>query len=129
VIAFRIREARLPGDRAAFHRFIMGSQAYEHDIEPDRRLDPPVAEEHLERLLAGVAKHNGKILVVEAEDGTLLGWSVAHERENEVFVVEALRLHGYISELFVQEFARSKGIGRALIAACEIGPGLAGSLP
>lgn len=117
--AFRIREAHLPDDRAAFCTFILGSQRYEHELEPDRRLDAPVAEEHLAHLLANVAKHNGKIFVAESDGGERLGWGVAHERESEVFVVENLRLHGYISELFVVEQARGLGVGRALIAACE----------
>jgi GNAT superfamily N-acetyltransferase len=116
---FRIREALLPRDRPALCEFIMGSQRYEHAIEPDRRLDPPVAEEHLAVLLALVAKHNGKVFVAEGDDGVPLGWGVAHEEENDIYVVEALRVHGYIAELFVAESARGLGIGRALIAACE----------
>lgn len=116
--SFAVREARL-SDHPHFPAFIMGSQQYEHAFEPDRRLDPGVGEEYLEKLLADVLKHNGKIFVAEGENGAALGWAVVHEQENDLFVVENLRRHGYPSELFVVESARGQGVGRALIAACE----------
>jgi GNAT superfamily N-acetyltransferase len=48
-----------------------------------------------------------------------VGWAVAFENENEVYVVPEHRTYGYISELYVVEEARGQGIGRAMIAACE----------
>ena len=117
--SFRIREAELPGDEPAIREFIMGTQLYEHAIEPDRRLDPRVAHDYLANLLADVAQRNGKIFVAIGQDGARLGWVVAHEEENDIYVVKELRLHGYISELFVVEEMRGHGVGRALIDACE----------
>jgi GNAT superfamily N-acetyltransferase len=117
--SFKIREADLATDLPHFLEFILGSQHFEHAFEPNRRLDPRVADEHLVVLLSDVAKGNGVILVAEGEGGAVLGWGVAYEREEPVFVVREQRLHGYISELFVVEAARGTGIGRALIAACE----------
>jgi len=32
--------------------FVMGSQHFEHAIEPSRRLDPPVAEDNLVKMLS-----------------------------------------------------------------------------
>ena len=116
---FRIREAKLPDDKPALLEFILGSQHFEHQFEPDRRLDAPVAEEHFTRLSADVSRRNGRIFVAEGAKGELFGWSVAHERENEIFVVPEERLIGYIAELYVIEEGRGKGIGRALIEACE----------
>lgn len=116
---FSIREAALPDDREDVLAFIMGTQRFEHAIEPDRRLDPQVAEDYLATLLADVRQKNGKIFVAVRQDGTRLGWVVAHEEENDIYVVKELRLHGYISELFVVEEMRGQGVGRALIEACE----------
>jgi GNAT superfamily N-acetyltransferase len=117
--SFRIRESVLPDDREAFLSFIMGTQKFEHGIEPDRRLDPQVAQDYLANLVADVAGRNGKIYVAVGDDGARLGWGVAHEEENDIYVVKELRLHGYISELFVVEEMRGHGVGRALIEACE----------
>ena len=116
---FTIRDANLSTDRPHFLEFILGSQRFEHAVEPDRRLDAGVAVEQLAALLSDVAKGNGAILVAESADGTVLGWSVAHERDNPIFVVPEQRLHGYLSELFVVEASRGTGVGRSLIAASE----------
>jgi len=117
--AFLIRDAKLPDDHETFLSFVMGTQRFEHAIQPDRRLDSTVAEDYLAVLLADVARRNGRIFVAVGEDGTRLGWGVAHEEENDVYVEKELRLHGYISELFVVEEMRGRGVGRALIEACE----------
>ena len=48
-----------------------------------------------------------------------VGWAFAHDESAEVFVVEPERSHGYLTELFLLPQARGKGLGRALIEACE----------
>jgi GNAT superfamily N-acetyltransferase len=58
-------------------------------------------------------------MLMAEQDGVAVGWAFAHDETNELFVVEADRLHGFIAELFVVPEARGKGLGRALIAACE----------
>jgi len=105
-------------DKQAALAFIMGSQHYEHGFEPDRRLDPQVAEEFLPEILKRVAARRERIFVAE-EDGIAIGWAVFTVEQNMLYVVEAERTYGYIAELFVTETARSRGVGRALIAACE----------
>jgi GNAT superfamily N-acetyltransferase len=114
-----IREADFARDRPAMLGFIMGSQAYEHTIEPNRRLDPPVANEHLARLAAHIGEHGGRIFIAEDETGAAAGWGVVGAYTGEVFIVPEERRYAYIFELFVVEAMRGKGIGRALIAACE----------
>lgn len=117
--AFSIRDADASRDRAALHSFIMGSQAYEHPIEPNRRLDAPVAGEHLDRLTAHISEHGGRFFIAESENGAAVGWGVVGAYAGEVFIVPEERRYAYIFELFVVEAMRGKGIGRALIAACE----------
>ncbi|HTQ14497.1 MAG TPA: GNAT family N-acetyltransferase [Rhizomicrobium sp.] len=114
-----IREAVWPRDEAAALGFIMGSQHFEHAIEPNRRLDAPVAGEHLKVLKGRVAENGGKFFVVEGEDGEAAGWGVVYLQDDDVFVVPTERRFAYVAELFVIEALRGQGAGRALIAACE----------
>jgi GNAT superfamily N-acetyltransferase len=115
----RIREADLAHDRTALLAFIMGSQHFEHAIEPNRRLDPPVAEEHLAKMLSLLAERAGQILVAADDADQAIGWGIVVEQEDDIFVVAAERRYAYVAELFVAEPLRGGGIGRALIAACE----------
>ena len=113
-----IRPARLPDDEAAIFAFLDGLQDHEAAFEPNRRRDPAWAAEHWRVALSRREELNGIMLIAE-EDGAAVGWAFAHDETNELFVVEADRDHGFIAELFVVPEARGKGLGRALIAACE----------
>ena len=113
-----IREARLPEDKSACLSFIAGLQRYEHRFELDRRIDPAVAEDYLAVLTKRVAKHQGRIFIAEM-DGAAIGWAVFVVEQNAIYVVEDERTYGYVADLFVHEEARGRGIGQALIAACE----------
>ena len=115
----RIREADLARDRTAFLAFIMGSQQYEHAFEPNRRLDPPVAEEHLARMLSLLGERAGRIFVAADDTDQAVGWGIVVEQEDDIYVVAEERRYAYIAELFVAEALRGSGAGRALIAACE----------
>jgi len=117
--SYRIRLAKLPEDKPALLGFIIGMQHFESAIEPDRRVDPDVAEEFYAATTERVAKKNGRILIAESADGKALGWAVACEEENEVYVQADERTYGYVAELYVIEEMRGQGVGRALIEGCE----------
>ena len=55
----------------------------------------------------------------ERTSGEPLGWAAACEDESEVYIHAEERTYGYIAELYVVEDVRGRGVGRALIAACE----------
>lgn len=115
---FRIRAARLPEDKPAILGFIMGLQRFERAIEPDRRVDPTVADEFYPLIVERVARRNGCILIAESPAGPV-GWATAYEDDNEIYVHADERTHGYIAELYVVEEARGQGAGRALLEGCE----------
>jgi len=115
----RIRESDLARDRTAFLAFVMGSQHYEHAIEPNRRLDPLVADEHLAKMLALLGERAGQIFVAADDADQAVGWGIVVEQEDDIFVVADERRYAYVAELFVVEPLRGSGVGRALIAACE----------
>ncbi len=64
----RIRDFDPAKDKTAALSFIMGSQQFEHMVEPDRRLDPQVAEEFLPELTKRMAEQRGRAFVAE-QDG------------------------------------------------------------
>jgi len=111
-----IREARLPADRPVILSFIDGIQQFENPIEPDRRTDARVAEEYFAEIPALAAK--GAIFIAE-EAGNALGWVLVYRDSNEIYVVEEERAVATIRELYVDEEVRGRGVGQALIAACE----------
>ncbi len=113
-----IRAARLPEDRTAILSFIDGMQHFEHAVEPDRRIDSSVAAEFYADIFARLEARSGVALVAEDQD-ELLGWSVVYRDENDIYVEANERSFALISELYVVEQARGRGIGRALISACE----------
>ena len=116
---YRIRDGNLPDDAAIGRSFIFGLQKYERLFEDDRRVDATVAAEFFEVLASRVAEKQGRIFIAEDEAGTAIGWAVCFVDENEIYVEPAVRTYGYISELYLVEQARGRGIGQALIGRCE----------
>ena len=113
-----MREARLPADEPAILSFIDGLQDYEAAFEPDRRRDPDFTVEHWREVQHRCAEKHGILLIAE-DEGKPVGWAFAHDQNAELFVVAPERCHGYLAEIFLMPQARGKGLGRALIAACE----------
>jgi GNAT superfamily N-acetyltransferase len=116
--AIAIRAARWPDDKPSALSFIAALQHFEHAFEPDRRIDDQVAEDYFDVLMTRVAKHEGRVFVAE-RGGEAIGWAVFVMEQNRVYVIEEERRFGQIAELFVSETMRGKGVGRALIEACE----------
>jgi GNAT superfamily N-acetyltransferase len=117
-MSFHLRDFDPATDKRAALSFVEGSQAFEHPIEPDRRLDSAVAGEWYAALLERVAKGSGRIFIAE-QDGRAIGWGIFLIEQAPLYVVEELRREGFIVELFVVEAVRGQGVGQALIAACE----------
>jgi GNAT superfamily N-acetyltransferase len=112
-----IRDARLPDDEPAFAGFIDALQRFEHDFEPDRRIDEAVGRDYLAILLARVEKNDGRIFVAE-QDNRPIGWVVFVVEDAPIYVVEEERRCGFVCELYVEEEWRGVGLGRRLVEAC-----------
>jgi GNAT superfamily N-acetyltransferase len=112
-----VRKARLPDDKPVILEFIMALQRYESFMEPNRRYDRAMAEEHFAVLLERA--HRGRIFIAEDERARPVGWSIVHEEETEAFICAEERRFAYLAELFVTETRRGTGVAYALIAACE----------
>ncbi len=113
-----VRDADLARDRLTLQRFILGSNTYEAPFESDRRLDHSVGEEFLPELVERAETKQGRIFV--AEDGdAVLGWAVCYVEQEETYVKPDERAYGYVAELFVEQAARGRYIGRTLLKSCE----------
>jgi GNAT superfamily N-acetyltransferase len=118
-MSFRIRLAEMKKDEQVVLRFIRELQVFEQAVESNRRLDAPVAQEFFSVLMARIQAKNGRCFIAEDQHGTALGWAAAHEDESEIYVAAEERIFGWISELYVTEAMRGRGVGRALMSACE----------
>ena len=117
-MSLRIRDLDLARDRPALLRFIFGSNAYEAQFESDRRLDDACPEEFLPDLLARAEAKQGRVFVAE-DAGEPIGWAVCYVNQHDTYVRPEERPYGYVSELFVDEAARGRHVGRKLLNACE----------
>lgn len=113
-----IREGRGPEEHDLYAGFIDALQAYEHAFEPDRRIDARAGADYLPALLKRVAEQDARIFVAEL-DGRPVGWAVFHCDEGATYLVPDERRSGLVAELYLEEAARGRGVGRALIASCE----------
>lgn len=106
-------------DLASLVQFVSHLQDHEAKREPDLRPGEDIGEEYALSLLGRAAGDNGTILVARAGDEVLGFISVWKDRDDDLLLREAARSHAYISDLFVVEGMRGKGIARALLAAAE----------
>ena len=113
-----IREAELARDKPMLLRFLAGSNAFESQWESDRRLDTAYPEEFLADRVARARAHRGRVFVAE-ESAAVVGWAMCSVEQHEIFVKADMRDYGYIHEMYVDERARGRHIGRKLLKACE----------
>jgi len=114
----RVRDAELPRDKPALLRFIAALNVYEAQFESDRRSDDAFPEEFLPELLERARSKKGRVFVAE-EAGAPIGWAVCYVNEHDTFVRPEARPYGYVSELYVEEAARGRHVGRKLLNSCE----------
>lgn len=108
-----VREAR-PDDRDFLVEFNLALNIHEYEMRKDRDTSLEGADAHLKSLEEEIRHHGGFILIAEIDRrpvGFLIG---IREIEPGHFVVEEERSYGCITDLYVTEEARGKGVSRAL---------------
>jgi ribosomal protein S18 acetylase RimI-like enzyme len=115
--AARLRTATA-ADRDALVDLIRALNIYEAAITGDRLVTRAAAEGYYIGLVERVAKQEGRLIVAEA-DRRVIGMLGLIVQEDQVFVREDVRRHGYVCDLVVDEHWRGRGIGRLLMAEAE----------
>ena len=97
---------------------IVALQTYEHAIDPRVLPGEAVVDWYLDHLLSLCREQDGTILVAE-EDGRVVGFAAVQCKVPNEDADEGDYEFALISDLGVNPPHRGRGIGRALIAACE----------
>lgn len=112
-----IRPAR-DDDRDALIELFHGLNVYEEPFVGNRRTDRPGAIDSLGFAEKKVADTGGCKLVAEIE-GHVVGHLFLTWEKHGACVRDEVKDYGYVSELFVREAHRGRGIGRALLLEAE----------
>lgn len=112
-----IRPARAD-DRDALIEQFQGLNRYEEPFVGNRKLDRAGGEESLVYAEKRVRETGGVAIVAEA-GGRVVGHMFLTFERHGACVRDEVRSYGYVSELFVREEMRGRGIGRTLLAEAE----------
>lgn len=119
MVGIEIRDAR-PEDRPVMEAFMAALQDYERALGADLPPGAEMAAPHLDVLLGSVAAHPAGCVLIAWEGERALGMVIAFaDIDQSHYLHERDRQQGHISDLWVEEDARDRGIGAALIAAAE----------
>ena len=121
---FRIRPYR-EDDLSAIRAMLDGLQEYECTLEANRAHWADGGGAYADWMLEEAGQNAGAVLLAVADNevwesrpvGLLTCWRA--EDASDITVVPAARVHLYVSELFVAEAWRGKGVAAALLAAAE----------
>jgi GNAT superfamily N-acetyltransferase len=117
---YRIRSYR-DDDLPAVCGMLDALQEYECTIEANRTHWGDGGQAYAEWMLQEAAQNSGAVLLAEADDGMPIGLLACWRAEDptDITVVPAARVHLYVSDLFVAEPWRGKGLAGALLASAE----------
>ena len=116
-MTFVVRSAQ-PSDESALIDQFQGLNVHENGITGDRRTDYSAAQESLAAAWESVRQTDGQVLVAEL-DGRVIGHLFLLFKIDAVFVERELRPYAYVSELYVGERVRGRGVARALMNEAE----------
>ncbi len=106
-------------DRPVLERFMVALQEFERAIEPNRRPGLEMAAAHMADLLARVAAHPAAGVRLAVDPEGPVAFILWHIEEAGALVLPENRICARITDLYVEERARRRGVGRRLLAAAE----------
>ena len=99
--------------------FVCAIQEHERIATPELRPGSEIASSYTELLLRTVADQDGVMLLAKHRDNCI-GFACAWiEEDDDPLVREDARHLAYVSDIFVEDGWRRRGVGRTLLAAVE----------
>lgn len=108
-----------PSDLPRIVSFVEAIQEHERAGVPELKPGSEIGPAYAERLVRTVSARNGLILVARAAEepvGFTCAWI---EHDDDPLLREDARSHAYVSDIFVVEAWRRRGVGRQLLDAIE----------
>jgi GNAT superfamily N-acetyltransferase len=117
---FRIRPYE-ECDFGTVRAMLDGLQEYECTIEANRAHWADGGAAYADWMLEESAQNQGAVVIAESDEGAVIGLLTCWRAEDatDITVVPEARVHLYISELFVADPWRGRGVAGALLAAAE----------
>jgi len=107
-------------DRPALERMMAALQDFEADLGAPRPAGAEIAGSHVAALLDWVSEDPAAGCLVATRGDAAVGfvlWGI--DTEFGTYMVPALRRHGVISDLWIDETERGTGLARRLVAGAE----------
>lgn len=88
-------------------------------MAPELRLGSEIGQAYADTLLREAQERNGIVLMARIDDravGFICGWLM---QDDDMLLRDDARAYAYISDLYVDEAWRRRGVGRQLLQAAE----------
>jgi ribosomal protein S18 acetylase RimI-like enzyme len=108
-----------PTDLPRIVAFVAAVQEHERSSVPDLRPGAEIGAEYADIIVRNAAEKDGVILLAKAA-GKAVGFACAWiDVDRDPLVREATRVHAYVSDIYVVDDWRRRGVARRLLAAVE----------
>ncbi len=112
-------EAFQPSDFPAVVAFVEAIQEHERQQVPELKPGPEIGKQYAEMLMRAVAERNGCIIMARADAGAV-GFACAWiAQDDDPLIRDDVSIHGYVSDIFVDQGWRRHGIASLLLDELE----------
>ena len=108
-----------PSDLAIVIRYVEAIQEFERVRVPELKSGREIGPDYASTLIRTVAERNGCILMARAEAATV-GFGCAWiQNDDDMLLRDDARTHAYVSDIFVEDAWRRRGIALQILGALE----------
>jgi ribosomal protein S18 acetylase RimI-like enzyme len=108
-----------PSDLATVIQYVEAIQEFERIHVPELKLGHEIGPDYASMLIRRVAERNGCMLMARAETRTV-GFGCAWiQSDYDMLLREDARTHAYVSDIFVEDDWRRRGIALKILVALE----------